>query len=102
MTDKKKADQQASPKKTHSHDTSGSAQRLRLLARLRLGPVDTFTAIRELNIVRPGARIAELRAAGHPIKTQRITITDDQGRTHEGIALYFLSITLATPAPAEA
>ncbi|MCY1298104.1 Helix-turn-helix domain protein [compost metagenome] len=78
-------------------DASSSAQRLRLLARLKCGPVDTFTAIRDLNIVRPGARIAELRSAGHSIKTQRITLTDDQGRTHHGIALYYLINTQNIP-----
>lgn len=88
--DKKKADQQASPNKTLIHDTSGSAQRARLLTRLKQGPADTFTAIRELNILRPGARISELRAAGHPIKTHLTAMTDDQGRSHDGIALYYL------------
>lgn len=73
------------------HDTSGSAQRFRLLAQLRLGPVDTFTAMGALNICRPGARIAELRAAGHTIQTQRITMIDDHGREHHGIALYYLT-----------
>ncbi|MFI8224248.1 helix-turn-helix domain-containing protein [Pseudomonas sp. NPDC085632] len=55
------------------------------------GPIDTFTAIRELNIVRPGARINELRDMGHRIMTERLTLTDDQGRTHRGMALYYLS-----------
>lgn len=101
MTDKNKADQTAGPKKTHLNDTSGNAQRLRLLARLKLGPVDTFTAIRDLNILRPGARISELRDAGHQIQTHRVSMTDDQGRTHHGIALYYLS-TSAAPIQAEA
>jgi hypothetical protein len=91
MTNKKKTDQTASLKTSRVNDTSGNAQRLRLLARLKLGPIDTFTAIRELNILRPGARISELRASGHSIKTQLVTLTDDQGRSHEGIALYYLS-----------
>ncbi|MGH8436478.1 MAG: helix-turn-helix domain-containing protein [Pseudomonas sp.] len=91
MTDKKKADQQASPEKTPAHDTSADAQRARLLARLHSGPVDTITARSELNIMMPAARIKELREAGHPIQTQRVTLTDDQGRTHHGVALYYLS-----------
>lgn len=72
------------------HDTSRKAQRTRLLARLRQGPVDTFTIARELNICRPGARIAELRAAGHHILTYRVTLDDDQGRPHGRVALYVL------------
>lgn len=101
MTDKKKADQSASPNKTQFHDTSGDAQRLRLLARLKLGPVDTITARSELNIMMPAARVKELRDRGHDIRRHLITLTDDQGRPHHGIALYFLS-TSAAPAQAEA
>ncbi|RBH54216.1 MULTISPECIES: helix-turn-helix domain-containing protein [Pseudomonas] len=91
MSPKKMADQQASHEISHLDNTSGTAQRARLLARLQAGPVDTFTAIRELNIVRPGARINELRGLGHKILTHRLTLTDDQGRTHSGMALYYLS-----------
>ena len=69
MSSKKMADQQASHENTHVENTSGNAQRARLLERLKAGPIDTFTAIRELNIVRPGARINELRALGHKIHT---------------------------------
>lgn len=95
MTDEKKADQQASPKKkTHLNDTSADAQRARMLARVQAGPVDTITARRELNILMPAARVKELRELGHPIKTHRITLTDDHGRTHHGVALYYLG-TLA-------
>ena len=89
MDAKKRANQSASPKKTRIDDAS-SAQRVRLLARIKQGPVDAFTAIRELNILRPGARISELRDAGHPINTRLATMTDDQGRTHHGIALYYI------------
>lgn len=91
MTHKKMADQQASHENTHVANTSGTAQRARLLERLRAGPIDTFTAIRELNIVRPGARINELRALGHKILTHRVRLTDDQGRSHGRMALYYLS-----------
>ncbi|WP_395505026.1 helix-turn-helix domain-containing protein [Ectopseudomonas hydrolytica] len=90
MTDKEKADQQASPKKTHLDDTSTSAQRARLLEKLHQGPVDTITARSVLNIMMPAARIKELREAGHPIKTHRLTLTDEHGRTHHGVALYYL------------
>ena len=91
MNDKKKADQQAGHENIQVQDTSSTAQRARLLARLQSGPIDTFTAIRELNIVRPGARINELRDLGHKILTHRLTLTDDQGRKHPRIALYYLS-----------
>ena len=70
---------------------NGTAQCARLLKRLQIGPIDTLTAMRELNILRPGARIGELRDLGHEIFTHRIVLTDDQGRTHRGIARYYLS-----------
>ncbi|MNJ33533.1 hypothetical protein D3C77_282200 [compost metagenome] len=89
---KRKADQQASPKDMHVHDTSGSAQRIRLLAHLRQhGSINTFQAITLLNILRPGARIAELRAKGHNIVTHLSTLKDDHGREHQNVATYFLS-----------
>lgn len=73
--------------------SSTSAQRTRLLARLQLGPVDTITARSELNILMPAARIKELKERGHPIHAQRISMTDEQSRTHHGIALYYLTQT---------
>lgn len=87
---KKKADPKASHHSKSIHDTSGSAQRARLLTRLHLGPIDTSTARSELNIMMPAARVKELRDQGHPIKTHRITTTDEQGRTHHGVALYYI------------
>ena len=101
MTDKKKADQQASPKDMRAHDTSGNAQRARLLAYLRQhGSINTFEAIRLLNILRPGARIAELRAQGHDIRTHLATLEDDHGRAHPNVATYFLSADPAGKAAA--
>lgn len=95
--DKRKADQQASPKNMHVDDTSGSAQRTRLLAHLRQnGSINTFQAISLLNIVRPGARIAELRALGHKILTHLGTLHDDHGRKHNKVATYYLGVV---PAP---
>jgi hypothetical protein len=73
--------------------SSANAQRARLLARLQLGPIDTLTARSDLNVLHPAARIKELKERGHPIRAQRISMTDDQGRTHHGIALYYLTQT---------
>ncbi|MEH6490571.1 helix-turn-helix domain-containing protein [Halopseudomonas sp.] len=91
MTGKEKADPKASPNTQSPNNTSASAQRARLLERLHAGPVDTITARNDLNLMMPAARIKELRNASHTIKTQRITLTDEHGRTHHGVALYFLS-----------
>lgn len=97
MTDKKKADQQASQSISRINDTSRSAQNARLVPRMRQGPVDTFTIMRELNICRPGARICDLRNAGYTIHTQLITLKDEWGRKHPKVALYTL---LAEPSRA--
>jgi hypothetical protein len=72
-------------------NTSNSAQLGRLLARLQLGAVDTLTARSDLNVLHPAARIKELKERGHSISKQRITMTDEHGRTHYGIALYYLA-----------
>lgn len=88
--DKKRASPKASPSNTQVHYTNGHIQRLGLLEAMRLGPIDTFTAIRELNIVRPAARVSELRAMGYVIRTIRTRLPDDQGRMHAGIARYVL------------
>ena len=69
-------------------NTSINAQNARLVAHLRLGQSDTFTIMRELNICRPGARICDLRNAGYKIITNRITMTDEWGRIHKGVAVY--------------
>ncbi|WP_312379029.1 helix-turn-helix domain-containing protein [Pseudomonas oryzihabitans] len=91
MTDKKKADQQASPKNPGVENTTNAAQRQRLLQQLRQGPVTTIEAQRDLNIMRPAARITELRKAGHPIQTHLRDMFDDQGRKHSRCAVYYLS-----------
>ncbi|MFA0995223.1 MULTISPECIES: helix-turn-helix domain-containing protein [Pseudomonas syringae group] len=70
--------------------TSINAKNQRLVDRLRQGSIDTFTAMRELNICRPGARICNLRSAGYRIDTTRIVLTDEWGRPHRGVALYTL------------
>lgn len=90
MKDKKMADQQASHENTRVENISNNAQLVRLVPHLRKGPADTFAIMRELNICRPGARICDLRNAGYKIITNRITMTDEWGRTHRGVAVYTL------------
>lgn len=71
-------------------DVSTDAQRNRLLERLQVGPVDTFTARKELNISHPAGRVQELREAGHHIVTHRSRLEDAQGHSHAGVAVYYL------------
>lgn len=71
-------------------DTSAPAQRKRLLERLRLGPIDTFTARRELNVAHPAGRIQELRGAGYDIRTRPTELIDENGYAHPHVAMYYL------------
>ena len=94
------ADKQASTQYMHLNNTSSSAQRARLLAYLRQhGSINTFDAIRLLNILRPGARISELRAQGIEIRTQLSALSDDHGRPHSNVATYYLCATPTTRQP---
>lgn len=78
-------------KKACTMESGGSAQRRQLLEWMRnRGPIDTITARRDLNILMPASRIKELKNQGYSFHTQRITITDEQGRSHSNIALYTL------------
>lgn len=87
----KTATPEGSSRKRHGlNDTTRIAQQRRLLTRLQQGPIDTLLARRELNILMPAARVKELREQGHDIHTRRITITDEYGHTHHGVALYTL------------
>ncbi|MBJ2269126.1 helix-turn-helix domain-containing protein [Pseudomonas sp. MF6772] len=72
-------------------NTSRNAQNTRLAKRMEHGSIDTFTIMRELNICRPGARICDLRNSGYKIITNRITMTDEWGRIHRGVAVYTLT-----------
>lgn len=70
-------------------DDSSHSQRLRLLERLKVAPVDTITARRELDVMHPAARIQELKQRGNLIDTVRVGRPTDCGKVHR-IALYVL------------
>lgn len=73
-----------------------TTQRARLLKRLTMGPLDTLTARSELSILHPAARVQELRNKGHNILKHTLTLTDDLGQKHHGVALYYLSSNQTT------
>lgn len=76
-------------------DVSASAQCRRLVERLRIDSINSFEITAELNICRPGARIADLRAAGYVIHTRLADLVDAQGFKHPRVATYTL---IAEPA----
>ena len=71
------------------HPNSSAAQRARLLAALRKGPVTTFYARSQLDIMHPGGRCMELRRIGHNIVTVRTREPAPCGRLHS-VARYVL------------
>jgi len=75
----------------HPHvSTSGEAQRRRIIEMLRPGQKHTLD-FRHAGIMQSQTRIFELRALGYDIPTvSRVTIYDDQGFPHRGVAVYEL------------
>ena len=88
---KKKADQQANHNHSPCHSTSAFAQRACILERLRKGPADTLSIRCDLSVLMPAPRILELKQRGFTIETLRISVIDDNGTLHHGVALYVLS-----------
>ncbi|MBD9575746.1 hypothetical protein IB260_10545 [Pseudomonas sp. PDM23] len=73
--------------------TSGSAteaQRARLLARVQESPIDTLSERTEFDILPPAAGTQDFCDRGYPIKTHLITKTDEHGRKHQWVALYYI------------
>jgi hypothetical protein len=75
--------------KQYGHPNSSAAQRARLLEALRRGPVSTFRARSDLDIMHPGGRCMELRREGHLILTFWTREPSDFGRSHR-VARYVL------------
>lgn len=71
-------------------NTSTEAQRQRVLALLMERPRSTFELRDTWNVMMPGARVIELREAGHKIVTIRQTLADRDGRMHPRVAVYVL------------
>lgn len=65
-----------------------SAQRDLILSALRLGPLTTTEAIQNLGVIRPAARVMELREDGHNIVTTW-RVSRMNGRPHR-VASYVL------------
>ena len=100
MTDQQKAPDAANVSglgKTE-HGNSSEAQRRRLLDRLRVGPISTLDARRELDILMPAARILELRDCGYRIDMTRINQHTDCDERHS-VALYALQPDTAQQMP---
>ncbi|HRH77923.1 MAG TPA: helix-turn-helix domain-containing protein [Cellvibrionaceae bacterium] len=90
-----KATQQkpAGSKKPTLQTTNRRAQQQRLLKTLiEKGSITTVEARQELNVMSPAPRILELRAQGHWIVTEYVTVVDQYGYVHRGVAKYVLIV----------
>jgi hypothetical protein len=72
-----------------SRSTSTEAQTAKLLALLELSPRHTYE-LRKLGISHPAGRVQNLEEEGCVIESSRITVVDENGFTHPGVALYEL------------
>lgn len=72
-----------------SKSTSAEAQRDRIIKALKRRPHNSYE-LRKLGCYQCPTRIIELRRAGYDISTERVSIWDDEGYKHNGIALYAL------------
>jgi hypothetical protein len=89
-TNNKGAPSNGTPSTPLVNSNSAHAQRQRLLARLRIGPLSTIEARRELDILMPAARVHELRhREGWEIQTLRREEETESGKKHN-VALYVL------------
>jgi hypothetical protein len=76
--------------KRSNYSTVTEAQRRRIVEMLRTGRKTTLD-FRLAGIMQSQTRIFELRAQGYDLPTVgRVTIRDDQGYPHHGVALYEL------------
>ena len=69
--------------------TSGHAQRERILEALTVGPKTSYD-LRRIGCYQCPTRVLELRRMGYDIRTERVSIWDEDGYRHLGIALYTL------------
>ena len=89
-TNNKGAPPNGTPSTPRGDSNTAHAQRQRLLARLRLGPLSTIEARRDLDIMMPAARVHELRHRDNEnIQTLRRKEETDSGKKHN-VAVYVL------------
>lgn len=73
------------------NSSTAEAQRQRIVTMLQTGRKNTLD-FRRAGVMQSQTRIHELRRLGYPIPTVgRVTIHDDQGFRHKGVAVYELA-----------
>lgn len=72
-----------------SKSTERQAQVNKLFALLKIRPHHTYE-LRRLGISHPAGRVQNLEEEGHHIDSARVTVVDEHGYSHVGVALYSL------------
>ena len=67
-----------------------ASQKAVLLNHMKTRAISTLDAIKLYGIVRPAARIADLREDGHIITTERVQVLDEKGKEISHYARYRL------------
>lgn len=80
---------EAAKQNTHNEYNTASAQRKRILEALKIAPVSTLKARRDLDVLHPAARVLELRKRGNEIHTFWNLEPTACGRLHR-VAKYVL------------
>ena len=83
-----------------TYPNTATAQRKRILEYLRIHPLDTLTARKELDVMHPAARVMELRKRGVKIQTLKIYRESDCGEIHR-VACYVLEAGAGESAPVD-
>lgn len=71
--------------------TSAAGQRARILEALATGQKTSYD-LRRIGCYQCPTRVLELRRMGYDIRTQRVSIWDQDGYQHHGVALYSLEV----------
>jgi len=72
-----------------SKSTATEAQTRKLFALLKIRPHHTYE-LRRQGISHPAGRVQNLLAEGHHIHSDRVTVVDEHGFFHPGVAMYSL------------
>ena len=78
-----------SGRQSNGLSTSGEVQRATILRLLAIRPHNSYE-LRRAGCYQCPTRVHELRRAGHPIDTARVTVIDQDGYEHPRVALYSL------------
>ncbi|PKG97852.1 helix-turn-helix domain-containing protein [Paraglaciecola sp. MB-3u-78] len=75
----------------NKQDTSAATQRNQIIAFINKHQSANTPEIRRIGIMAPAPRIFELRQQGYKIEKVLERYTDEEGKTHSGVARYYFA-----------